>query len=159
MTAENLYIRADPVYKYCKKWVINDRRVQQALGDGIYAGKLRSYRLDPGYFKVKEKSLIWRPPRIQMIFDISASGPPYRTGLVTCEATKPVGFPPRLKTNLLKIDYETGNEHEGGTLEGDETIFLVGNAEDMTRVSSRSGLSLERLARHVHINRGAQRKE
>ena len=84
-------------------------------------------------------------------------GPPYRTDLVTAEATKNFGFPPRLKTNLLKVDYETGDEGEGGTVEGNETIFLVGDNKDMTRVSSRSGLSLEKLAEHVHISRGAQR--
>jgi len=135
---------------------VKDWRVQKALGDGINAGELRSYRLDPGNFTFKERTLVWRPPRIQMIYDVSASGPPYRTGLVTCEAIKQIGFPPRLQTNLLKIDYETGDGEEG-TVEGDETIFLVGNPDDMKKVSSRSGLSLERLARHVHINRGAKK--
>lgn len=158
VTADNLYIRADPVYKYCKNWATKDIRIQNALGNGLHGGELRSYRLDPGNFKLKGKSLTWRPPRIQMIFDIKASDPPYRTGLVTCEATKSAGFPPRLKTDLLKVDYETGNEHEGGTEEGDKTIFLVGSEEDMARVSSRSGLSLEKLAQHVRINRGAHRK-
>mmetsp|Transcript_21057 Transcript_21057/g.23577 ORF Transcript_21057/g.23577 Transcript_21057/m.23577 type:complete len:126 (-) Transcript_21057:139-516(-) len=103
----------------------------------------------------------WQPPRIQMIYDVSASTPPFRTGIVTCEAIKQPGFPfPKLKTNLLKVDYETGNEHEsddgsGMTFEGDATIVLKGNIEDMKKVSSRSGLSLECLAGHVHINRGA----
>lgn len=74
MTAENLYIRADPVYKYCKNWVVKDDSVNLALGDGIRAGKLRSYRLDPGNFHFDGTSLIWRPPRIQMLFDVSADG-------------------------------------------------------------------------------------
>ena len=143
VTADNLYIRADPVYKYCKSWVTNDVRIENALGSGLYGGKLRSYRLDPGNFKLKGKSMIWRPPRIQMIFDIKASDPPYRTGLVTCEANKAFGFPPRLKTDLLKVDYTIGDEKRA--------IFLVGKEEDMTRVSSRSGLSLEKLAQYVHI--------
>lgn len=158
VTADNLYIRADPVYKYCKSWVTGDIRIQNALGGGLYGGELRSYRLDPGNFKLKGKSMTWRPPRIQMIFDISASDPPYRTGLVTCEATKSFGFPPRLNTDLLKVDYEIGNENKGGTEEGDKTIFLVGREEDMTRVSSRSGLSLEKLAQYVRINHGTHRK-
>jgi len=157
VTAENLYIRADPVYKYCKNWVVKDDSVNLALGDGIRAGKLRSYRLDPGNFHFDGTSLIWRPPRIQMLFDVSADGPPYRTGLVTAEATKNFGFPPRLKTNLLKVDYETGEDGKGGTVEGNETIFLVGDDKDMTRVSSRSGLSLEKLVDLVHISRGARR--
>ena len=88
-----------------------------------------------------------------MIFDVEASGPPYRTGLVTCEAIKQEGFPPRLHTTLLTVDYETGNEGKGGNMEGDETIYLVGSEEQRSRVSNRSGLSLEMLARQVHINR------
>ena len=107
MVADNLYIRADPVYKYCKSWIINDSQVQAALGDGIVTGKLRSYRLDAGRMELKQMvkdklkketstsvgSPTWRPPRIQMIFDIRATGPPYRTGLVTCEAIKvPSGY-------------------------------------------------------------------
>jgi len=207
LTADNLYIRADPVFRYTKNIVENDVRVQQALGSDIYPGKLRSYRLDSGSFHLtntnkkttttttntntnttgtdtdKEKNkdnttdsdnnnktsisllssfgLQWQPPRIQMIYDVSASTPPFRTGIVTCEAIKQPGFPfPKLKTNLLKVDYETGNEHEsddgsGMTFEGDATIILKGNIEDMKKVSSRSGLSLEGLAGHVHINRGA----
>ena len=155
LSAENLYIHADPVNKYCKSWIVNDIRVQQILGQDIESGDLRSYRLDPGNFHFDGKSLIWRPPRIQMIFDVTATGPPYRTGLVTAEATKKVGFPPRLKTNLLKIDYETGNEGEGGKVEGDKTMFLVGSSINLTRISTRSGLSLQKLAEHVHINRGS----
>lgn len=171
MVADNLYIRADPVYKYCKSWVINDSQVQAALGDGIVTGKLRSYRLDAGRVELKQMvkdklkketsssvgSPTWRPPRIQMIFDVRATGPPYRTGLVTCEAIKvPSGYGlGKLQTTLLKVDYETGNEGEGGTTEGDQTLFLVGSEDVLTRVSRRSGLSLDSLARQVHINRGA----
>lgn len=180
VTMDNLYIRADPVYQYCSKWVMNDARVQKALGDGLQPGHLRSYRLDSGRLELNKKKskdgsggdgsyVTWRPPRIQMIFDVTATGPPYRTGLVTCEAVKTISSEssssssrwyklPRLHTTLLKVDYETGDEHKGGTTEGDETIFLVGNEQDMSRVSSRSGLSLEMLARSVHINRGASRK-
>jgi hypothetical protein len=90
-----------------------------------------------------------------MIFDVNAKGPPYRTGLVTCEAIKSAGILPKLETTLLKVDYETGNEGEGGATEGDETIYLVGDASYVTRVSKRSGLSLDKLARSVHINRAA----
>mmetsp|Transcript_15076 Transcript_15076/g.16697 ORF Transcript_15076/g.16697 Transcript_15076/m.16697 type:complete len:297 (+) Transcript_15076:102-992(+) len=156
VTADNLYIRADPVYKYTRDWVVNDPSVQAALGDGIQSGNLRSYRLDAGRMELKgTTNPVWAPPRIQMIFDVTATGPPYRTGLVTCEAVKSGGFPPQLHTTLLKVDYETGNEGEGGSVEGDETLFLRGTAEDLQRVSSRSGLSLEKLARSVHINRAA----
>ncbi len=156
-TADNLYIRADPVYRYCSNWVINDTTVQTALGDGIQAGNLRSYRLDAGKVQLDNGSPVWRPPRIQMIFDVAATGPPYRTGLVTCEAVKGSGrwYWPSLTTTLLKVDYETGNEHEGGSTEGDETIFLVGTEEEVSRVSKRSGLSLAMLAGSVHINRAA----
>ena len=90
-----------------------------------------------------------------MIFDIEASGPPYRTGIVTCEAIKNPGFPPRLETTLLKVDYETGNEGEGGEQEGDNTLFLKGDETQMSRVSDRSGLSLNMLGRAVHINKAA----
>ena len=90
-----------------------------------------------------------------MIFDVAGTGPPYRTGLVTCEAIKTGGFPPKLTTTLLKVDFETGNEGEGGTREEDQTIFLKGSAEDLTRISRRSGLSLEMLGRSVHINKAA----
>ncbi len=74
MTVESLYSRYDPVDEYCKNWVVKDNRVNWALGDGIRAGNLRSYRLDPGNFHFDGTSLIWRPPRIQMIFDVSAAG-------------------------------------------------------------------------------------
>ena len=161
MTADNLYIRADPVFQYCSNWVTGDSKVQQVLGDGLKPGSLRSYRLDSGkmQFDYQTKSPVWRPPRIQMIFDVSAEGPPYRTGLVTCEAVKQAGFPwGKLQTTLLKVDYETGNEHEaGGTIEGDETLWLVGSASDLTRVSSRSGISLDKLASYCHINRAAKK--
>ncbi|CAJ1966744.1 unnamed protein product [Cylindrotheca closterium] len=171
VVADNLYIRADPVYQYCKYKVINDTKVQGVLGDGIVTGNLRSYRLDAGRMELraavmdklttKDASSVgsptWRPPRIQMIFDVRATGPPYRTGLVTCEATKvPGSFGlGKLQTTLLKVDYETGNEGEGGSTEGDQTLFLVGSEDDLTRVSRRSGLSLDMLARQVHINRAA----
>jgi len=166
VVADNLYIRADPVYQYCKKWVINDAQVQAVLGDGIVTGKLRSYRLDAGRVELKKEkgesrssvgTPTWRPPRIQMIFDVRATGPPYRTGLVTCEAVKvPSGMGlGKLQTNLLKLDYETGNEGEGGTTEGDQTLFLVGSEDKLARVSRRSGLSLDMLGRQVHINRAA----
>lgn len=157
VTADNLYIRADPVYHYCSNWVINDSRVQASLGDGIQPGNLRSYRLDTGKLLLENGILVWKPPRIQMIFDVSASGPPYRTGLVTCEVVKGAGrwYWPRLQTTLLKVDYEFGNEHEGGSTEGDATLYLVGTEEHVTRVSKRTGLSLQMLARSVHINRAA----
>jgi hypothetical protein len=146
VTADNLYIRADPVFRYCRSWVVNDAKVQKALGDCLEAGSLRSYRLDAGRIELDEKtnSPVWRPPRIQMIFDVTASGPPYRTGLVTCEANKGAGrwYWPSLQTTLLKVDYETGDEDKGGTTEGDETIYLVGSEEHVSRISKRSGLSL-----------------
>lgn len=159
---DNLYIRADPVFQYCSRKVQGDLTVQAALGDGLKAGDLRSYRLDSGRMELSTDETnsttpVWRPPRIQMIFDVAATGPPYRTGLVTCEAVKaPSGYLlPQLKTTLLKVDYETGNEGEGGSTEGDETIFLVGSEQDLNRVSRRSGLSLDMLARAVHINKAA----
>lgn len=159
IVADNLYIRADPVYKYCKNWVTNDESCMKVLGEDIVTGNLRSYRLDAGSFHFDEKKLLWRPPRIQMIFDVTGRSPPFRTGLVTAQATKEVGFPPRLKTNLLKLDFETGNEGEGGTIEGDQTIYLAGNEDEVKRVSTRSGLSLEKLAEHVHINRGSSKMQ
>jgi hypothetical protein len=156
ITLDNLYIRADPVFHYCSNWVMNDSTIKQALGDGIQPGSLRSYRLDSGKLELdQDRNPVWRPPRIQMMFDVAASGPPYRTGLVTCEAIKGGSrwYWPSLQTTLLKVDYETGDEDKGGNTEGDETIFLVGNEEEVTRVSKRSGLSLAMLARSVHINR------
>jgi len=156
ITADNLYLRADPVYRYCYKWIRNDPKVKMALGDGIQAGKLTSYRIDSGRFRIQDNKPVWTPTRIQMIFDVEGTGPPYRTGLVTCEAIKPPGFPPRVQTTLLMVDYETGNEADGGDNEGDQTIFLVGSEEDLKHVSRRSGLSLEQLARQVHINKAAK---
>eukprot|EP00525_Craspedostauros_australis_P012103 CAMPEP_0198133002 /NCGR_PEP_ID=MMETSP1442-20131203/59338_1 /TAXON_ID= /ORGANISM="Craspedostauros australis, Strain CCMP3328" /LENGTH=304 /DNA_ID=CAMNT_0043794105 /DNA_START=525 /DNA_END=1439 /DNA_ORIENTATION=- len=155
VAADNLYIRADPVFKYCLSWVQRDSKVKEALGDGLVAGSLRSYRLDSGKIEMEGVTPKWKPPRIQMLFDIEARGPPYRTGLVTCEAIKQEGFPPRLHTTLLKVDYETGNEGEGGSVEGDETVFLRGDESNLSRVSGRSGLSLDMLGRQVHINKAA----
>ena len=66
MTAEQLTIRADPVYKYCLNWVTNDEKVQKAIGDGITSGALRSYRLDSGKLIMKGKTPVWKPPRIQV---------------------------------------------------------------------------------------------
>ena len=116
ITADNLYLRADPVYRYCYNWVRNDTTVKNALGDGVKAGKLTSYRIDSGRFRIEENKPVWTSPRIQvgyimvmtcltyilqMVFSIEGTGPPYRTGLVTCEAIKPFGFPPRTQTTLL----------------------------------------------------------
>jgi len=79
-----------------------------------------------------------------------------RTGIVTCEAIKAGGFPPKLTTTFLKVDYETGNEGEvGGTREEDQTYFIKGSPEDFSRVSKRSGLSLATLGRAVHIEKAA----
>jgi hypothetical protein len=88
----------------------------RAQGDGIIPGKLRSYRLDSGKFEATSKtSLTWRPPRIQMIFDVQGQGPPFRSGIVTAEAKKVTGaFPPKLETTVLKVDYEDGDEANGG---------------------------------------------
>lgn len=156
VTFENLFIRADPVFKYCLSWVQSDSFLQKTLGDGLTPGSLKSYRLDSGKMRMEGRQAVWRPPRIQMIFDVEAKGPPYRTGIVTCEAIKSGGFPPKLTTTLLKVDYELGNEgEEGGTREEDQTYFLKGSPEEFSRVSKRSGLSLDNLARSVHIERAA----
>jgi hypothetical protein len=66
VTFDNLYIRADPVYQYCLRWVQNDTFVQQTLGDGLQPGNLRSYRLDSGKLEVVGRTAVWRPPRIQV---------------------------------------------------------------------------------------------
>lgn len=67
---ENLYIRADPVFQYARKWVVNDQTVQSKLGDGLKAGNLRSYRLDAGKLEIVGKTPVWRPPRIQVTLNI-----------------------------------------------------------------------------------------
>lgn len=159
MVADNLYIRADPVYRYCKNWVVNDSQVKAVLGDGIETGSLRSYRLDAGKFELARGTTtpVWLTPRIQMVFDVRATGPPYRTGLVTCEATKSSGFPPRLETTLLMVDYETQTDHDAA--EQDKTLFLKGTQEQLDRVSERSGMSLAMLASQVHINKAADMKK
>ena len=66
VTVDNLNIRADPVFRYCYNWVSGDERVQNALGDGLKAGDLRSYRLDSGKFELSGVRPVWRPPRIQV---------------------------------------------------------------------------------------------
>eukprot|EP00977_Amphora_coffeiformis_P005023 scaffold1064_cov85-Amphora_coffeaeformis.AAC.12 len=169
VAADVLYIRADPVYRYTLSKIQNHPQVQQVLGDGLEPGDLRSYRLDAGRFEFTSTSQgsssssssssssltpVWRPARIQMIFDVTATGPPYRTGIVTCEATKLWGIPPSLQTTILKVDYETGNGATGDA-EGDETLWLRGSPEDLARISKRSGLSLASIARQVHINKAA----
>jgi len=68
ITADNLYLRADPVYRYCYKWVRGDEAVKQALGDGIQAGSLTSYRIDSGGFRFEGNKPVWTPSRIQMVF-------------------------------------------------------------------------------------------
>jgi len=159
-TYDTLTIRADPVFRHAYSWVANDANVIDALGSGIQYGHLRSYRLDSGKFEaVGSASAKWREPRIQMIFDVVAKDPPYRTGLVTCEAVKSTGaFPPRLRTTILKVDYETGDEGSGGEFEGDRTLWLVGDQSAFERKSTRSGLSLKNLAAAVHINKAAAGK-
>jgi len=156
-TADTLTIRADPVFKHCLHKVQVEEAVQLALGDGIVPGKLRSYRLDAGKFEAtSSSSLTWRHPRIQMIFDVQGQGPPFRSGIVTAEAKKVSGsFPPKLRTTILKIDYETGDEGTGGNVEGDATIWIRGSEGDYNRVSSRSGLALSSLASNMHINKAA----
>ena len=66
VTFDNLYIRADPVYRYCYNWVKNDTFLQQTLGDGLRPGSLRSYRLDSGKMEIVGTNPVWRPPRIQV---------------------------------------------------------------------------------------------
>lgn len=66
LAVENLYIRADPVYKYCFNWVSRDTVVQKSLGDGLKPGSLRSYRLDSGKLEMVGTKPVWRPPRIQV---------------------------------------------------------------------------------------------
>ena len=156
-TADSLTIRANPVFKHTFSKVSADPTVIKALGDGIISGNLRSYRLDSGKFEATSgTALTWRNPRIQMIFDVSGQGPPFRTGIVTCEAVKVTGaFPPKLRTNILKVDYEDGNEGEGGDVEGDQTIWIRGDEEKYNRVSARSGLSLRGLGAAMHINKAA----
>lgn len=66
VTADNLYIRADPVYRYCLSWVTNDTFLQKELGDGLGPGSLRSYRLDSGKMEMVGRTAVWRPPRIQV---------------------------------------------------------------------------------------------
>ena len=131
---------------------------RRQLGVCVLPGSLRSYRLDAGKFEATSStSLAWRNPRIQMIFDVRGTGPPFRTGVVTCEAVKVTGsFPPALRTNVLKVDYETGNEHEGGDVEGDDSVWLRGDELKYNRVSARSGLSLSSLASQLHINRASK---
>ena len=158
-TLDAITIRADPVYKHCLNKIQTSDEVMANIGDGIVPGKLRSYRLDSGRFEPTSKtSLTWREPRVQMLFDVRGTGPPYRPALVTCEATKSsFAFPPRLHTTVVKVDFETGDEGEGGGFEGDQTIFLKGSPEEYTRVSSRSGLSLSELAANVHINKACRK--
>lgn len=158
-TVDALTIRADPVYNHCLSKIQASSSVMSQIGDGIVPGKLRSYRLDHGRFEPSSSSSVtWRPPRVQMLFDVRGTGPPYLPALVTCEAIKSsFSFPPKLTTTVVKVDFETGNEHEGGNEEGDQTIFLKGSPEEYARVSGRSGISLSDLASHVHINKAVKR--
>jgi len=63
-------IRADPVFQRTLAKVSTHRLVTARLGGGITAGNLRSYRLDSGRFETVNNSIIWRPARIQMLFNI-----------------------------------------------------------------------------------------
>ena len=85
----------------------------------------------------------WMRVFLKLMLGVVASGPPYQTGSVTCEANKGAGrwYWPSLQTMLLKVDYETGNEDKGGTTEGDESIYLVGSEEHVSHISKRSGFS------------------
>ena len=152
-TLDTLTVRADPVYKHALAKVQASAAVEQRLGDGVLPGSLRSYRLDAGKFEATSSTSVkWRNPRIQMIFDVRGTGPPFRTGVVTCEAVKVTGsFPPKLRTNVLKVDYETGDEGEGGEVEGDSRIWLRGDEDKFNRVSARSGLALSSLAEQVRV--------
>ena len=143
-TYDALTIRADPVYHHCLSKIQSSESCQSVLGDGILPGKLRSYRLDSGKFEpVSSKSARWRNPRIQMIFDVYGTGPPFRTAIVTAQAHKVSGsFPPQLKTDILKVDYEVGDEGEGGVVEGDRCLWIKGDEELFDRKSQRSGLTL-----------------
>ena len=153
-TYDAVTIRADPVFRYGLAKVQADPNVMAALGDGIVPGKLRTYRLDSGRFEAcSATKVVYRPPRIQMLFDVRGEGPPYRTGLCTLEAYKSTGsFPPQLKTTVLKLDYEDENEAD----EGDKTIWLVGDEDKYQRVSKRSGIRLSELGRFMHINKAVR---
>lgn len=159
-TLDTLTVRADPVFKHALSKVQGSEEIMSKLGDGIVPGNMRSYRLDAGKFEpTSGTSVAWRNPRIQMIFDVVGQGPPFRTGLVTCEAVKVTGaFPPKLRTNVLKVDYEVGDEGEGGNEEGDRSAWLRGDKEKYERVSRRSGMSLKSLGSMIHINKAASGK-
>jgi hypothetical protein len=87
---------------------------------------------------------------------VRGQGPPFRSAIVTCEAKKVSGaFPPRLRTTVLKVDYEEGDEGDGGSYEGDRSVWLRGDEQEYNRVSERSGISLSNLAQSMHINKAA----
>jgi hypothetical protein len=153
-TYDTITIRADPVFRYGLKKIQSNDQCIKALGDGVSPGKLRSYRLDPGRFEASSAyRMVYRPPRIQMIFDVQAQGPPYRAAICTIEAHKATGaFPPKLTTTLLKVDFEDGDVEEN-----DRTIWLVGDQESYQRVSRRSGIRLSELGQFMHINKAARK--
>ena len=155
-TYDTITIRADPVFYYGLSKVQNSPECQAALGSGISPGKLRTYRLDAGRFEATSATRFqYRPPRIQMLFDVQALEPPYRTGLVTLEAHKSTGsFPPKLTTTVLKVDYETGS---GDALQDNQTLWLVGDEDQYQRVSKRSGIRLSELGQFMHINKAVRK--
>ena len=156
-------IRADPVYRYGLAKVQGSPACQAALGNGmVSSGHLRSYRLDPGRLEAASSSswrIAYRPPRIQMIFDVQGQDPPYRTGICTIEAHKATGaFPPKLETTLLKVDYEVDGMEETGDDQHHHTIWLVGDKDQYQRVSKRSGIRLSELGEFLHINKVVRHK-
>lgn len=109
VTFENLYIRADPVFKYCYKWVANDSVVQSKLGDGLKAGNLRSYRLDAGKIEMVGKTPVWRAPRIQVCFKRELCG-------IWWGQLRSVYFPPILHKLLLMSSLKRMRMNTGDAL-------------------------------------------
>jgi hypothetical protein len=62
-------IRPERIFRESVSLLNGSRLLREKLGGDISTeGTLRAYRLDRGYLDLEGKKLVWRPPRVQMIF-------------------------------------------------------------------------------------------
>lgn len=85
------------------------------------SGKLRAYKIDGGYFGVKDGVFGWQPPRVQMLFQLVGA---HNEGVVTVEAVKRGAS---LRLELLALDVLSQSSRGLFLLQGGEhRLHVVG---------------------------------
>ncbi|KAJ1456717.1 hypothetical protein M885DRAFT_517148 [Pelagophyceae sp. CCMP2097] len=111
-------MRPEPVYRAALKRIQNSPFVEMQMGR-VAPGPLRAYTLEHGHLAGEGTTVIWRPPRVQLIF--SLVGEKY-DGVCSLECVKR-GWLGTYDFTYIGVD--VGNEQaERLLVEGDETQMV-----------------------------------